>query len=111
MKEFFEKADENVLKECKSFIEQNKNVSASYYVFRDALRLYIKLSQSLLDSQIEFNEALKKEINQIIVLEEGPIRDGAVARFNQANYSLVLDQNAHKVLEQLEVIESNNRKK
>ena len=45
MKEFYEKADENIVNNCKLFIMKYQNSSANYYVFKKALTWYIELSQ------------------------------------------------------------------
>ena len=111
MNTFYEKADPNILNESNAFVCKNENSTGNYFVYRKALGLYIKLSQSLIDSHKEFDEAIKKEIDTIVVLEEGPTKDGSIARFNQAHYSLVLDQKAHTVLEKIEEIERKNRRK
>jgi len=111
MNTFYEKADPNILIESNTFISENENSTGDYFVYREAVDLYIKLSQSLIDSHKDFDEAVRKETDRIVVLEEGPTKDGSIARFNQANFSLVLDQKAHSVLEKLEAIERNNRRK
>lgn len=111
MKTFYEKADETILCQCEDFILEHENSTANYYVFREALSLYAKLSQSLLDSQKEFDEAIAKEADKIVHLQYDIEKEIAMSRFNQAHYCLVLDQKAHDVLEKLETIESNNRRK
>ena len=108
---FDEKADEPILRQCEEFIHNNENSVADYYVFREALSLYTKLSQSLLDSQKEFDEAIAKEADKIVHLQYDIEKEIAMYRFNQVHYCLVLDQKAHDVLEKLETIESNNRRK
>ncbi len=110
MKVFYEKANDAILRQCQDFILNNKNVTADYYVFRKALELYVELSQSLLESQKEFNDAIKKETDKIVHLQRDIEKQIAVNKFNQANYTLVLDRDAHSVLEQLETIERNNRR-
>ena len=111
MKIFYEKANKEILEECNQFIQNYRDSFADYYIYRKALCLYIKLSQSLLDSQKDFDDAIKKETNKIIALDEGVEKDVAVFKFNQSNYCLVLDSTAHHVLEQLDIIERNNRRK
>lgn len=111
MNTFYEKADLNILNESNTFVSKNEDSTGNYFVYREALDLYIKLSQSLIDSHKDFDEAIKKEIDTIVVLEEGPTKDGSIARFKQSHYSLVLDQKAHTVLEKLEEIERRNRRK
>lgn len=109
MQKFYEKADERILEDCRMFVNDNKNTYADYYTYRKALNLYVRLSESLLDSQNEFDKHIKEECDKIVRLEEGVEKDLAVIRFNQANYCLVLDMQAHEILEQLEIIEKNNR--
>lgn len=111
MKEFYEKADENIVNNCKLFIMKYQNSSANYYVFKKALTWYIELSQSLIASHKEFDEAIKTKIGKVILLEDGPEKEATVARFNQGEYSLILDKTAHELLGQLEMIEKNNRRK
>ena len=111
MKIFYEKANAEILEECKQFIQNYRDSFEDYYIYRKALILYIKLSQSLIDSQRDFDDAIKKETDKIIALDEGMEKDVAVFKFNQSNYCLVLDNSAHCVLEQLEIIEKNNRSK
>ena len=108
---FHEKADSTILSECKDFIQTKRTSRADYYVFREALSLYTKLSQSLLESHKDFDDAIKKEVNKFVDLEEDVSKDIAIIKFNQTNYCLMLDMQAHKVLEQLEEIQRNNRRK
>ena len=111
MTKFYEKSDEVVLNRCKQFVQDNMGKTSDYHVYRDALRLYTELSQSLIDSQKDFDEAITKEAEPIVLLDDGPEKEFRIIQFNQANYSLVLDMEAHKVLEQLMQIEINNRTK
>ena len=108
---FYEKANNAVLQECKEFVELNKESVADYYIYCKALSYYGKLSQSLIDSHKDFEEAIKKETDKFIFLDDGPEKDFYTMRFNLANYSLVLDEVAHRILEQLAQIEKNNRTK
>ncbi len=82
MKIFYEKANKEILEECNQFIQNHRDSFADYYIYRKALCLYIKLSQSLLDSQKDFDDAIKKETNKIIALDEGVEKDVAVFKFN-----------------------------
>jgi hypothetical protein len=111
MNVFFEKADQMILNECETFIQNNSSAKATYFVFREALHLYTRLSQSLLDSHKDFDNAIKHEVDKFIALEEDISREAAIIKFNQANYCLVLDAKAHKTLEELEKIQRNNRTK
>ena len=108
---FYEKADPAILQECQTFVKSNCLDKANYYTYREALMLYVKLSQSLIDSQKDFNDAIQKETNKIIKLNEEFEKEIAILKFNHAKYTLVLDVAAHKVLEKLETIEKNNRQK
>ena len=108
---FYEKANEAILKECKDFIKNNNESTADYYVYREALSFYVKLSQLLIDSHKDFDEAIKTETDKLIFLNDGPEKDFHILQFNQANYSLVLNVEAHRVLEQLAQIEIKNRTK
>ena len=111
MNVFYENADQTILNECESFIQNNSFSKANYFLFREALYLYTKLSQSLLDSHKAFDDAIKKEVDRFIALEEDASKEVAIIKFNQANYCLVLDIKAHKTLEELEKIQRNNRTK
>lgn len=111
MNTFYEKANEAILKESRDFVKDNIESTADYYIYREALSYYVKLSQSLIDSHKDFDEAIKKETDKLIFLDDGPEKDFHILQFNQANYSLVLDVEAHKVLEQLAQIEIKNRTK
>lgn len=111
MKKFYEKADNQVLARCQEFIEKNINSSGDYYVYKNALNLYVQLSEALIESQKEFDDAIKRETDQIIVLEDGFEKNMAIIKFNQKNYCLYLDIAAHNALEKLEAIEKNNRNK
>lgn len=111
MNVFHEKADQTILNECKNFIQANFASKANYFVFWEALQLYTKLSQSLLGSHKDFDDAIKLEVDKFIDLEEDVSKDIAIIKFNQANYCLMLDVRAHKILEQLEEIQRNNRRK
>ena len=104
MKPFYEKADSTILEECKNFIEKNVQTIADYCAYREALRLFIKLSESLIASHEDFEEAIKEETNKLLFLEDGTEKDVAVIKFVQANYRLVLDVEAHRILNQLEMI-------
>lgn len=104
MKQFYEKADSIILDECKEFIVKNAQTNADYYVYSTALRWFIKLSESLIASHKDFDEAIKEETNKLLFLEDGPEKDVAVIKFVQANYRLVLDVEAHCILNQLEMI-------
>lgn len=108
---FYEKSNEMILQECKNFINDNKESVADYYVYRKALSLYIKLSQALIESHKDFDEAIKEETDKFIYLDDGPEKDCRIFQFNQANYRLVLDAESHRILEQLSQIEINNRTK
>ena len=108
---FHEKANGEILQECKNFVEANKESVADYYIYRESLSYYGKLSQSLIDSHKDFEEAIKKETDKFIFLDNGPEKDFYTMQFNQANYSLVLDTGAYHILEQLAQIEKNNRTK
>ena len=108
---FYEKADEKILEKCILFIQKNEGSSGQYYVFKECLNLFTQLSKSLLDSHKEFDAAIKAESDKIIELTENIEKEIAIYRFNQAHYCLVLDEKAHKVLEELERIEKNNRTK
>ncbi len=109
MKAFYEKANAEILTKCREFVRQNINSKGDYYAYRNALSLYAKLSESLIESQKEFDDAINSEANKIIVLENGVEKDIAIIKFNQTNYCLYLDAEAHDVLEKLEIIEKNNR--
>ena len=111
MNNFHEKADQEILNKCQSFIQMKSTSKADYFVFREALQLYTKLSQSMLESHKDFDDAIKSETNQFIALEEDVTKEIAIIKFNQANYCLILDVQAHKILEQLEEIQRNNRRK
>lgn len=101
--EFEEKADSTILAECKDFVEKNAQGIVNYYVYSQALRLFIKLSESLVASHKDFEEAIKVETDKISAEANGA-KDLAIYRFNQANHHLILDAKAHKVLHQLELI-------
>ena len=111
MKVFYEKADEKILKESENFVEFNKEIKGDNFVCRESLDLFIKLSRSLMDSQKDFDAAIKIESDKIDTLEDGPSKDCAIARFNQANYVLILDKEAHDVLKKLLLIGIENRRK
>ena len=85
---FYEKADEPILRQCEEFIHNNENSVADYYVFREALSLYTKLSQSLLDSQKEFDEAIAKAENIEITDEK---LDEEIAKMAEA-YQMEADK-------------------
>lgn len=108
---FHEKADQDILNKCKTFIQMNSTSKSDYFVFREALQLYTNLSQSMLESHKDFDDAIKLEADKFIALEEDVSKDIAIIKFNQANYCLTLDVQAHQILEQLEEIQSNNRRK
>lgn len=108
---FYEKADQVILNQCKTFIQMHSTTKADYFIFREALQLYIKLSQSMLESHKDFDDAIKSEVDKFIVLEEDTSKEIAIIKFNQANYCLMLDVQAHQTLEQLEGIQRNNRRK
>lgn len=111
MNVFYEKADQAILNQCKTFIQTNSTTKADYFVFREALQLYTKLSQSMLESHKDFDDAIKLEVDKFIVLEEDASKNIAIIKFNQANYCLILDVQAHQILEQIEEIQRNNRRK
>ena len=111
MIQFYEKADSEIMEECKAFIKGNIQLTADYSAYRGALHLFIKLSESLIASHKDFEEAIKAETDKMIVLEEGVDKEIAIIKFNQANYCLVLDVEAHTVLEQLDLIRKNNQHK
>ena len=83
---------------------------ADCFVFREALQLYTRLSQSMLESHKDFDDAIKSETDQFIALED-VAKEIAIIKFNQANYCLIFDVQAHKIPEQLEEIQRNNRSK
>ena len=66
MKIFYEKANKEILEECNQFIQNYRDSFADYYIYRKALCLYIKLSQSLLDSQKDFDDAIEKQIKLLL---------------------------------------------
>lgn len=101
---FHEKADREILEECKAFAENNIHSTADYYAYKKALHLFIKLSESLIASHKDFDEAIQEETNKLPFLEDGPEKDIAVMKFVQANYRLALDVEAHCILNQLEMI-------
>lgn len=105
-----EQANPDLLDKCKSFILENSNKKGDYQVFRDALKLCNELITSLLSSQEEFNKAVKTELAKRPTNEEGPKMDAFIYKFNNTELILELDVDAHKVLEELETIEKNNRK-
>ncbi len=111
MKIFQEKANAEVMKECEGFIQKHSTTTGDYYTFRESLALYLKLAQTLIDSQKDFDNAIRQETDKIIKMEEGIEKERNIIIFNQSNYSLRLDQDAHKVLEELEKIQRNNCKK
>ena len=104
MKQFYEKADSEIIEECKVFIKANIHVTADYSAYRGALHLFIKLSESLIASHKDFEETIKAETDKIFGTEASADKDFAVYRFNQANYRLILDAEAHHILNQLELI-------
>ena len=108
---FYEKSNETILRECRNFIKDNKESVADYYVYREALSLYIKLSQALIESHKGFDEAIREETDKLIFLDDGLEKDCRIFQFNQANYRLVLDAESHQILAQLSQIEINNRTK
>ena len=108
---FYEKADSVILNQCNAFIQINSTTKADYFIFREALQLYIKLSQSMLESHKDFDDAIKLEVDKFIALEKEVSKDIAIIKFNQANYCLMLDVQAHQTLEQLEEIQRNNCRK
>lgn len=83
---FYEKSNEKILQDCREFIRDNKESVADYYVYREALSLYIKLSQALIESHKGFDEAIKEEIDKFIFLDDGPEKYCRIFQFNQANY-------------------------
>lgn len=108
--EYKEQADSKVLKKCKNFILENSNKEGDYQVFREALKLCNELITSLLASQEEFNKAIKAELAKKPANEEGPEMDAFIYKFNNKKLMLKLDVDAHKVLDELEIIKKNNRK-
>ena len=104
MIKFYEKANGQVLEECEAFIKSHINSSVDYFAYKGALRLFIKLSESLIASHKDFEDAIKVEADKIFGTEVSFDKDLAVYRFNQANYCLILDVEAHIVLNQLEEI-------
>lgn len=110
MPTFYETADATILEECQEFIKENSNSHADYHVFKRALELYVKLSQSLIASHKDFDDVIRRESEKIIKLVEGPEKDQLIFQFNKTQYSLVLDIKAHTVLEALNCIEQRNRR-
>ena len=106
---FHEKAEKNIVNECQDFINNNPSNELDYSVFRKALELYTKLSQSLLKSHKEFDEAVKNETEKIVFMEEGTEKDSAIYKFAQQNYCLYLDVEAHRILGQLVMIQQQNK--
>ncbi len=104
-----EKADVNLLNKCNNFIIQNGNTKGNYQIFREALSLCTELIDNLLLSQKDFDDAVKAELEKMPADKEGPEMDAFVYKFNNTELVLELDVNAHKILDQLELIEKNNR--
>lgn len=109
MKKFYEKCDAQLLTKCQKFAEKNINSKGDYYVYREALDLYVQLIESLIKSHKEFDDAIKNETNKIIVLENSLEKDMSIVKFNQANYCLYLDVVAHNMIDKLKMIEKENR--
>ena len=111
MKAFHEKADNKMLAKCRVFVEENINSKGDYNVYISALSLYVQLRDALIKSHKEFDDAIISEINKNNTLEDDLERFIAKNKFNQINYYLYPDIEAHNVLEQLDTIEKNNRNK
>ena len=105
--QFYEKADGEILEECRTFVKNNIHSTADYCAYRGALSLFIKLSESLIASHEDFEEAIKAETDKIFGTEASVDKDLAVFKFNQAKYRLILDAEAHHILNQLELIYKN----
>ena len=106
MIEFFEKANQSVIDECRNFIKNNGEAKGNYYVYKDAIKLYTKLSTSLMESHKPFDDAIKDDLN-IIAVSDGPRCYFLEDEFNKKKYTLYLDVEAHKILDELfKIIES-----
>lgn len=106
---FQEKADSEVLLRCKDFVVKSKEIVNDYQTFRNALYLGIELRKSLIASHKDFDDFLIERIKDIDFLD-GIERDVFVIKFNNEKHSLLLDVEAHHVLDELEVIEKRNRR-
>lgn len=107
---YYEKADSKVLMECFEFVNKNENVEDDINVFRVALNLSSRLIDSLIESQKEFDEEIKRELDKLKMLKEGPQQEAFMLAFNNKEITLVLDEKAHNALKLLNDIQNKNRK-
>lgn len=103
MKRYYEKADEEILNKCKSFIQENKGLS-DYTVYKSAINLTTELINSLLESHKDFNEDIKKEIDTINNEEDEIKRLFMMNAFKEKEYTLFLDVEAHNIIKELDSI-------
>lgn len=107
---FYEKANQEVLVKCKAFIDSNSNTKNDYCVFKESLRLEKELIQSLLESQKDFDDTVKKELDKKPPNDESPEMDAFIFRFNNLELKRCLDVEAHKTLQKLQKIIERNTK-
>ena len=107
--EFNEEANDYIKKECKQFIEEHKDIKNNYMVYSNAIKLTSKLIESLIESHKEFDEAIDREW-EIYQKKDSDVSKYLFAEyFNNKGYKLYLDAEAHKLLQNLETIENNNK--
>ncbi len=107
---FFEKADSEIIKECQKFISENQDKENDYYCYHESLYLASRLIDSLLNSHKEYDDVIRKKCQQYNELENQIKKEVFATSFNNQEYTLVLDLEAHSVLDILNDIQNKNRK-
>ena len=109
---FYEKADEMIVKECKVFVDKNGKEQGNKKVASESLLLTDKLIKSLIESQKDYNDKVRALYYNVLKIANEKGDSAALVHeiaFNNYSPILVLDQQAHMILAELNKIWNNNR--
>lgn len=108
MEGFKEKANFKHKEKCKRFIAEHKKDFNNHATYSKALKLALKLAKSMMRSQRFFNWKVKSEFEYINSLDSEIAKEIAIMRFNNKQIVLFLDEDGHKVFDDLNRIIENN---
>lgn len=101
---YYEKADENIIRECETFIKEYNKDTHSYVNYKKALTLEVNLINSLLQSHKEFEDRVETEVQKVVLEENELKKEFLITAFNNGKIFLILDCKAHRILNKLEEI-------